>query len=52
MRFIMETVYRSWCAVIALGLYMFCGLVVAAAVLIKGEDGGIKALEFNRRFIG
>ena len=52
MRFIRETLYRIGCAVTALGLYMFCGLVVAAAVLIKGEDGGIEAVEFNKRFIG
>lgn len=51
MRFIMETVYRSWCAVVALSLFVFCGLVVAAAVLIKGEDGGMEALEFSRRVI-
>lgn len=52
MRFIRETLYRIGCAVVALGLYVFCGLAVAVAVLIKGEDGGIEALEFSRRFIG
>lgn len=51
MRFIKETLFRIGCAVTALGLYVFCGLVVAAAVLIKGEEGGIEAIEFNRRFI-
>lgn len=52
MRLIRETLYRIGCAVTALGLFVFCGLVVAAAVLIKGEDGGIEALEFSRRFTG
>lgn len=52
MGFIRETLYRIMCAVVALGLYMFCGLVVAAAVLIKGDDGGYEATEFNKRFIG
>lgn len=52
MGFIIETVYRITCTVVALSLFVFCGLVVAAAVLIKGEDGGIKALEFSRRVIG
>lgn len=52
MRFIRETLYRIGCSVTALGLYVFCGLVVSAAVLIKGEDGGIEAIEFSRRFTG
>ena len=52
MRFISETLYRIGCSVVALGLFVFCGLAVAAAVLIKGEDGGIEALEFSRRFLG
>lgn len=52
MRFIRETLYRIGCAVAAIGLYMFCGLVVAAAVLIKGEDGEFEAIEFNKRFTG
>ena len=52
MRFIRETLYRIVCAVVAISLFVFCGLVVAAAVLIKGEEGGIDAIEFNRRFIG
>lgn len=52
MRFIRETLYRILCAVTALSMYVFCGLVAAAAMLIKGEDGGVEAIEFNKRFVG
>ena len=51
MRFIKETLFRIRCSVVALGLYVFCGIVAAAAVLIKGEDGGIEAIEFSKRII-
>lgn len=52
MRFIRETLFRLSSSVVVFGMFMFCGLVASASMLLKGEEGFIEALEFNKRIIG
>lgn len=52
MEYIREGLYRLFGAVLVFFMYVFCGLVAATAMLLKGEEGCIDALEFNKRIIG
>lgn len=54
MRYIREGLYRLGSSVVVFGMFMFmfCGLVASASMLLKGEEGFIEALEFNKRIIG
>jgi hypothetical protein len=52
MRYIKETLIRLVGSVLVFVMFVFCGLVAATATLLKGEDGCIEALEFNKRIIG
>lgn len=52
MRYIREGLYRLGSSIVVFGMFMFCGLVAASAMLLKGEEGFIEALEFNKRIIG
>lgn len=52
MGFIRESLYRLFTTVLVFGMFMFCGLVASASMLLKGEEGFIEALEFNKRIIG
>lgn len=52
MRYIRVGLYRLGSSVVVFGMFMFCGLVATAAMLLKGEEGFIDALEFNKRIIG
>lgn len=52
MRYIREGLCRLGSSVVVFGMFMFCGLVASASMLLKGEEGLIEALEFNKRIIG
>lgn len=52
MRYIREGLYRLGSSVVVFGMFMFCGLVASSSMLLKGEEGFIEALEFNKRIIG
>lgn len=53
MEYIREGLYRLFGAVLVFFMYVFCGLVAATAMLLKGEGGCIEAIEFNnKRIIG
>lgn len=52
MRYIREGLRRLGSSVVVFGMYMFCGLVASASMLLKGEEGFIEALEFNKKIIG
>lgn len=51
MRYIREGLYQLGSSVVVFGMFVFCGLVAAAGMLLKGEEGFIEALEFNKRII-
>lgn len=52
MRYIREGLYRLGSSVVVFGMFMFCGLVASASMLLNGEEGFIETLEFNKRIIG
>ncbi len=52
MRYIIrETLFRLGGSIVVLGAHVFCGLVAAIAMLIKGEEGCLEALEFNQTIL-
>ena len=51
MRYIREGLYRLGSSVVVFGMFMFCGLITSSSILLKGEEGCIEALEFNKRII-
>lgn len=52
MRYIREGLYRLGSSVVVFDMFMLCGLVAPSTMLLKGEEGFIEALEFNKRIIG